>query len=354
MARDLGKDPLRVGWVGAGFVGQVGHLANYVDISEADVIALAELRPNLGHDVCERYGIPRYYEDHTALLKDPDVEAVVVIVRRHHTASVALDVLNAGFHTFTEKPMAATFDQAERLVEAADKNDLRYAVGFMRRHDEGVQIAKKMLDELRESNELGPVLSARFYCYFGGDYCNIGGFLPTDEPRPEHLILPLAPDWMPDELHLEYEHFLNVASHDLNLIRFLTNTRPRVSHVEYHRTKGSVAVLDFGDFPGAFEWGAIDQNRWEEGVEIYFSRGRLRLTLPPAFLRNHPASVEIYKDNGKGAGETIRPNPDWTWSFRRQHEAFIRNVADGTEPLASGQDALEDMCFIEEMWRKIL
>mgnify|MGYP002725598501 CR=1 FL=1 len=353
-SRDLKKDPLRVGWVGAGFVGQVAHLANYVDIPEAKIVALAELRPELGHKVAERYGIPRYYEDHKALLEDKDIEAVVVVVRRHHTASVALDVLNAGFHTFTEKPMAATLDQAERLVEAAKENDCLYAIGFMRRHDEGVQMAKQMLDELRESGELGPVLYARFFCFFGGDYCNIGGFMPTDEPRPEHLILPTAPDWMPEKLHLEYEHFLNVASHDLNLIRFLMGKRPQVPHVEYRQNEGSLAVLDFGDFPGVFEWGAIDQNRWEEGVEIHFARGRLKISLPPAFLRNQPASVELYKDTGGDVGRFTVPRPDWTWSFKRQHEAFINNVATGTEPLASGFDAVEDMRFIEDMWKKII
>lgn len=347
------KDKVKIGWVGAGFIGQVAHLANYTEISGAEIVALAELRPKLGELVCQRHGIPRYYRNHTALLEDPEVEAVVAIVRRHHTAPVGLDVLNSGRHLFTEKPMAATLDQAERLVAAATAHDLCYAVGFMRRHDEGVQIAKRMLEELRESQELGPILFTRVYLSAGGDYCNIGGVIDTDEPKPTHQIWPIAPDWLPPKLHREYEHFLNVCSHDLNLIRFLFGQRPQVKHVEYRRDAGNVVVMDFGEFSGVYEWRDIDQNRWEEGVEVCFERGRLRLELPPAFLRNYAAHIELYKDNGKAPAQIICTAPDWTWSFRRQDEAFVEDVRTGQQPIASGADGLEDMRFIEDIWRYI-
>jgi predicted dehydrogenase len=57
--------------------------------------------------------------------------------------------------------MAGTFAQAERLVHAARDAGVCYAVGYMKRYDEGVQLAKKMLDDLRTSMELGPVVFAR-------------------------------------------------------------------------------------------------------------------------------------------------------------------------------------------------
>ena len=92
---------------------------------------------------------------------------------------------------------------------------------------------------------------------------------------------------------------------------------------------------------------------WEEGVEVQFSRGRLKLELPPAFLRNQPARVELYREDGKGPGETLVPAPDWTWSFRREDEAFVRDVRTGCQPIASGADALEDMRLIEDIWRHL-
>lgn len=343
---------LNIGWIGSGFVGQLGHLAHHQDIPGSNVIALAELRPKLGKMVCQKYNIPRYYKNHTELLKNSEIEAVIAIVYRYHTAPVALDVLNSGRHLFTEKPMASTLDQAKRLVAAGKEKNLLHEIGFMRRHDEGVQTAKRLLDELRESEELGKIRFVRIYCFGGSDWCNIYGDVKTDEPRPTHVIWPIAPDWLPTRFHKAYDHFVNVYSHDINLTRYLFNQRPSVSSVVYRHPNGSLAALDFGEFSGVFEWAEIERNRWEEGVDIFFERGKLTIELPPAFFRNQAARIILHKSNGK-TGETICPQSDWTWAFRRQEESFVQSVLSGKKPIANAEDSLDDFYFIEDIWRKI-
>lgn len=348
------KRKLRVGFVGAGFIGQVAHLVNYDAMSNVEVVGLAELRTKLGGMICERYGIPNYYENHTALLENEQMDAVVAIVRRHHTASVGMDILNAGYHLFTEKPMAATVDQAEALVAAAARQGVVYSVGMMRRYDEGVQIAKRMLDNLIESGELGPVRYVRGYCFSGGDYCNISGHIDSGEPKPDHLLWPIAPDWLPTEKHKEYEHFLNVGSHVVNLCRYLFTTSPAVSYAQWRRPAGSTVIFDFGDFPMMFEVCDIDQNRYEEGIVIYFAKGKLTIDLPPAFLRNQPAQVELYKSHDAVESSVMRPMPDWTWAFKREDEAFVQDVENKSESISSGADCLNDMRLIDEVWRHLV
>jgi len=344
---------VRIGWVGSGFVGQVAHLANYIDIPEVEIVGLAELRPELGKLVCRKYGIPQYYDNHLALLERSDIDAVVAIVRREHTAPVALDVLTKGVSLFTEKPMAPTVDQGIKLVSVAEEQNCLYVNGFMRRHDEGVQLAKRVLDELTASDELGDVLFLRSYCFGGGDYCNISGNEKTDEPAPRHKIWPMAPDWLPQNLEKEYETFLNVFVHDINLVRYLVGYSPNLGHVDYRPYSGTLA-LEFREFPGVFEFAHLQTNQyWEEGVEIIFSQGRLELKLPPAFLRNQPAHVMVYKEKIGGRTEMYSPRADWSWAFRRQAEAFVKNLAEHTESIASGEDGLEDLRFVENIWRSI-
>ena len=48
---------LKLGWVGSGFIGQVAHLSNYIEIPNVEILALAELRPKLGEIACNKYGI---------------------------------------------------------------------------------------------------------------------------------------------------------------------------------------------------------------------------------------------------------------------------------------------------------
>ena len=345
---------LKLGWVGSGFIGQVAHLANYVELPDVEIVALAELRPKLGALACKKYGIQRYYPNHKELLEDQEIEAVVAIVRRKHTAPVALDILNRGVHLFTEKPFAPTLEQGRELVDASIINECTYVTGYMRRHDEGVKIAKQMLDDLRGSGELGEMLYFRSYCFGGEDYCNISGYIETDEPPPDHRIWPMAPAWLPENLEGEYERFLNVFIHDINLIRYLFGNLPEIKNVDYHKKVGTLN-LEFSEIPGVFEFGQLETNRfWEEGVDIYFEHGRLQLKLPPAFLINYPATVFIHKENPKTSGEILSPQPDWTWSFMKQAESFVNIVRSGEKSIANAADGLQDIEFVENVWKKIV
>src|SRR5438270_584355 len=117
---------LGIGIVGAGMVGQLAHIANYRQLADCRVLALADLRAELRRQVGERFGITRLYASHLELLEDPEVEAVVVVTNRPATGPVVLDALEAGKHVFSEKPMAHTLAQGVQLVEAAEAHDLRY------------------------------------------------------------------------------------------------------------------------------------------------------------------------------------------------------------------------------------
>jgi predicted dehydrogenase len=338
--------PLGLGFVGAGMVGQVAHLANYLDLPGCRVVALAELRPELGRMAASRFGVPRVYETHRELLADSEVQAVVVVTRRPATGPIVLEALEAGRHVLSEKPMAHTVEQATRLVEAAERRDLRYAVGFMKRHDAGAQEAKALFDKLRRSGELGRILLVRVYCYGGEFKCEPGDFVMTDEARPDGLSTwPSAPDWVPAELVPDYAWFLNVFVHDLNILRYLINSEPEVSAVDLSRRNGQLVTFDCGEFPAILEMVEIGALEWQEGVEVLFERGRLTLQLPSPMVRNVPARVELMR-----AGECQEAQLPRTWAFRRQAEAFVADVAARREPLASGRDSLGDLRLAEAIW----
>lgn len=67
--------------------------------------------------------------DFEEMLRSPDVDAVAIAtpVKFHHPMAKA--ALNAGKHCIIEKPMAASSEQCEELIELADKNSLVLMVG---------------------------------------------------------------------------------------------------------------------------------------------------------------------------------------------------------------------------------
>lgn len=346
----MAKRPLNVGMIGAGFIGQLAHLMNLVEIPECRVLAVAEYRPELRRRVAARYEIPRAYATHQELIADPDIDAVVVVTPRPYTGPVTLDCLNAGKHVLTEKPMAGTYEQGKRLLDAAKANNVRYCVGYMKRHDEGVQLAKKMLDELIASNELGPVLFARAHCYMGDSYCKADGHVVTDEkPDYEDRGWPIAPPEFPEQMAKDYAAWLNTYSHNTNLLRFLFGRTPAVDYVNFDNPASGLAVLNFGDFRASLETGRSTNRGWDEHTEIHFANGRLTLRTPPALLKNVPAQVELYR---AGSVQAIHaPQCEWTWAFRRQARAFVLDILENRESINSGADALEEVRFIENMWR---
>ncbi len=341
---------VNIGMIGAGFIGQIAHLMNYVEVKACRVIALAEFRPELRRKVADRYFIPHRYATHEEMLSNPEVDAVVVVTPRPHTAPVVLDCLKAGKHVISEKPMAGTVAQASELVECAQANQRHYAVGYMKRYDEGVELAKSMLDQLLASGELGPILFVRAHCYMGDSYCKADGHVVTDEVTLyPHDGLPMAPPSIDASLHGAYARFVNCFSHNTNLLRYLFGTNPRVDYANLSGKTGQIAVFDYGSFRATLETGSATCRGWDEITEIFFADGRLTIKTPPALLRNVPASVELYK---AGTIQQItRPQPSWTWSFRRQAEAFVSDILNNTPSRSPGADAILDLQLAETMWQ---
>lgn len=344
------RTPVRIGVVGAGFMGQLAHIANYAEVEGCHIVALADLRSDLRRRVAERHRIPRTYSTHWELLEDREVEAVVVVTPRPALGPIVLDCLRARKHVLSEKPMAASVAQAACLAEAARASEVLYAVGYMRRHDEGVQRAKALLKGFLDTGELGSVTLVRVHCFQGEGYCGISGHIVTDETAGVSGVeWPIAPEWVAEDERADYARFLNVYCHNVNLVRYLLEANPVVLFARLDRRGHGVSVFETARADVVLEFGRLSAHRWDDVTEIYFEHGRLRIECPPALLRNVPARVELYR--GGEHPETRIPECGWTWAFRRQAEAFVHDVRERREPLASGLDAVADIQCIETMWQ---
>src|SRR5262245_10864616 len=196
--------PIRMGYVGCGFLAQKVHLPNLVALDETELIAIAEVRPQLGRRVQERLGIPRLYPSHRELAADAEVEAVAVSGHFCGQGEIAIDLLLAGKDVFLEKPMAVSVAQAERVLAAERESGRRLMVGYMKRYDDGNMLLKSMIEDGETRARLGPVSYIRLHD-FSGNW--LGGldtaFDQTDEPAPEAPECTF-PSWLPETFHERY------------------------------------------------------------------------------------------------------------------------------------------------------
>ncbi len=340
---------LNIGMIGAGFIGQLAHLMNFVEVANCKVQALAEFKPELRRKVAARFDIPETYASHVDLIKDPNIDAVVVVMPRSFTGPVVLDCLQAGKHVLSEKPMTANSKQAKILLDAAQASKVKYAVGYMKRFDEGVEIAKKALSEALQSGSLGKLLSVHATCYQGNSYCNPYGHVVTQETvEYPSTAWSSAPEWLPNDYHRAYDTYLNTYSHVTNLLRYLFEQTPSIEFANVTRQAGQLVVLGFDGFLASLETGKMSHRGWSEEIKMTFSEGEIHLSLPPALLRNIPASVEIYR-----AGQTqemIRPLANWSWAFRRQAEGFVNDILEQKPFRNSAEEAYQEILLIEKIW----
>lgn len=339
---------VKIGFVGAGFMSQLAHLPSFVESEGCEVVALAELRPKLREKVADKYRIPKRYSSHKELAEDEEVEAVVALFHYLLNAEVASYLLEKGKDVMVEKPMAFTPELAMKMVEASRRSERLLMIGFMKRYDPGVQLAKRLIEGFLKNGELGEPTFVRVHIFGGEWICNIGSPITTDEPYP-----PLPDrkiDWLPSSLWDIYDEFINVASHNLNLLRFLVEGEWEVEDA-FLKGHQLLAVLRNHNLLCSFEYGRLPAHRWDEDLTIYFERGWIRVETPPPLLKNVPARVIVYKTGEEP--QIKEPIAPWGWGFKRQAEHFVECVRERKTPLSSGEDSLKDMLLAKEVFLKI-
>ena len=70
------------------------------------------------------------YRDFAAMLADPTIDLVDIVVPNHLHASMAVAAVEAGKHVLLEKPMATTLADAERVVAAVERSGRYLGVGL--------------------------------------------------------------------------------------------------------------------------------------------------------------------------------------------------------------------------------
>lgn len=129
MAAGLSTQRLRVGLIGAGAFGgfHANKLAAAVD---ARFIGISDIDFARASALAAKHGVDAF-SDHRTLIAACD--AVVIASPASTHAAIAADSLRAGLHVLVEKPLAATAEDARRLVEMADARGLVLQTGHQER-----------------------------------------------------------------------------------------------------------------------------------------------------------------------------------------------------------------------------
>ncbi|MFP4559819.1 MAG: Gfo/Idh/MocA family protein [Thiohalorhabdus sp.] len=129
------SEPLRAGVVGVGSLGRY-HAQKYAAHPRADLVGLIDADAGRAAEVAEETGC-RVFEGLDALLAEVDVVTVAAPTEVHREIGVA--ALDAGVNVLMEKPLAATLEEADALIDAADRAGKVLQAGHLLRFHPGVR-----------------------------------------------------------------------------------------------------------------------------------------------------------------------------------------------------------------------
>jgi predicted dehydrogenase len=334
---------IRIGFVGVGNMGQCAHLKNYATLDDCQIVAIAEVRQELGRQVAARYGVPRVYPSHQAMLESEELDGIVASQPFDRHGILVPDLLRAGVPIFTEKPLAASVEVGERIVQAVDASGTWHMVGYHKRSDPATIAASAEIDRLKRSGELGKLTYVRILMP-AGDWI-AGGFndlIRGDGPVPDLERDPPPPD-MDETTYKTFTAFVNYYIHQVNLLRHLLGEPYTVVHAD------PSGVLFVGQsesgIPCTIEMSPYQTTvDWQESALICFERGYVKIDLPAPLANNRPGRVEILHDPGKGAPpETVVPQLPWVHAMRQQAINFCAAVKGRARPPCEALEALEDL-----------
>ena len=137
---------VKVGVIGCGRISSI-YLKNCTQtFNILDVVACADLVPELAQQRAEEFHIPRACTVEE-VLADPEIEIVLNLTSPHVHAEMNKRVLEAGKHVYTEKPFALTAEDADQVLELARTKGLRVGCAPDTFLGGGLQTCRKLIDD---------------------------------------------------------------------------------------------------------------------------------------------------------------------------------------------------------------
>jgi len=190
--------------IGTGFIGPA-HVEALRRLGFVEVVAVAERGQELAQRKADELSIPKAYGDYKQLLADPEIQVVHNCTPNHLHFEVNRDIMAAGKHVISEKPLAMNSTESRELVKLADKAGVVNAIDFNYRYMPLVQQARLMC---QAKGDVGRVLAVH------GSYLQDWLYKETDW------------NWrLVPELSGDSRAVADVGSHWCDLIQFITGLK---------------------------------------------------------------------------------------------------------------------------------
>jgi len=150
---------VKVGIIGCGGIANGKHMPSLKKIEEVEMVAFCDIIVEKAEKAAKEFGVPgaKVYSDYKELLADPSIEVVHVCTPNRSHSFITVDALEAGKNVMCEKPMAKTYEEAKKMLDAAKRTGKKLTIGYQGRQRRDSQYLK----QLCERGDLGEIYFAK-------------------------------------------------------------------------------------------------------------------------------------------------------------------------------------------------
>jgi len=120
----------RIGIIGVGWWGTVGHLEPLAGDDKTEVVAVYSRTLAKAQERAQRYGVPRAYDDYRAMIDECRPDGVIIATTPNAHYEQARYALERGIHVLMEKPFVLNAEQAVELQSLAESRGLMLSVCY--------------------------------------------------------------------------------------------------------------------------------------------------------------------------------------------------------------------------------
>ncbi|MFP4005750.1 MAG: Gfo/Idh/MocA family protein [Candidatus Hadarchaeia archaeon] len=140
---------LKAGLIGAGKTARLMHLRWYDSNPHVELVSVADADKQLAEGVARDFGMDGVYMDVEEMVSREDLDLVSIVTPTFLHYEHAMAAIEEGVNVLLEKPMAATLEQCDEMLEAVEENDVKLQLGFQKRYNQGVKKVKELIEEGR-------------------------------------------------------------------------------------------------------------------------------------------------------------------------------------------------------------
>jgi predicted dehydrogenase len=336
---------VKVGVIGLG-MGR-WHLRCFKDTPEAEIYAVADVKAEKLAEVKKEYEVPHAFEDYKKMLELKELDAVAIVTPNTLHKPMVLDAVKAGKHILCEKPMAMNAAEAQEMLDAANKANLKLMINFNQRFTPTAMYLKERI----EAGELGEIYHGKTGWIRRGKYTGTLAWLAGE-----------GGSWFCTKKLSGGGALIDIGVHVLDLAMWLMGDVQPVTVYGSTWTKFGPevlgeknAVMDVDDWASAyvkFDNGAdlLVEASWAGHIaqeSIYTSLmgtegGADRISA------EGPASLRIYKEIDRATVDYV-PNCG-SKKYETAPEHFVHSIVKDVKPIAPGEDGVRVMKVLDAIY----